>query len=397
LKYEAQKRGIKVTDEEVRERLKSYPFFLRDGRFDKYLYEDILRYSFRVGTHDFEEATRDDIMVNKLYEQITFPINVSDEETREQYKRENEKVQVNYALIPFDDFKNDSLFDEEEAQKYYQNNKNEFLLPAAINVDYVTFAVPEDADEQKKKDIAGQADAVYKELTQNPGLAEIAKTHNLTVESTGFFSREQPNLKIGWSFELLQRAFELEAGDFSEPMLTPQGYYILKLKEKRDAHIPEYEQAKDKVKEALITLKAKELARQKARELLSQTRQTLAGETHFQSAAESLGLTVTQTEPFTRGQYLPSIGISKDFQDLAFSLDPREPLADDVVETAKGYAIIHLDAYVPFDEKQFEVDKVAVTQQLTAKKKTEIFNEFLAALRLKANIQDYIAVPQENQ
>ena len=103
---------------------------------------------------------------------------------------------------------------------------------------------------------------------------------------------------------------------------SQNGIFFARVKDKKDTSIPDYAKAKNKVKEAYLEVQAKIVAGNKAKEYLSQIKENL-NKTNlpaFAKEVQSLGLTAEQTPEFNRGLYLPKIGISKEFQDEAFSL-----------------------------------------------------------------------------
>lgn len=81
----ARKLKIKASDQEVVKSVESYPFFMRQGRFDNGTYNDVLRYVFRTKARVFEEQTRQNIIISKLYNKITDGIAIDDKEVREGY------------------------------------------------------------------------------------------------------------------------------------------------------------------------------------------------------------------------------------------------------------------------------------------------------------------------
>lgn len=66
LLFEAKKRKITVTDKEVIDYLQHYPFFQRKGQFDNSLYSQMLEYVFRTPARQFEEQTRQNLVLAKL-------------------------------------------------------------------------------------------------------------------------------------------------------------------------------------------------------------------------------------------------------------------------------------------------------------------------------------------
>ncbi len=386
---EANRRHIKVSDKEVIETIKQYSFFQRDGQFDTLLYNDILRYSFRTEARDFEESVRDTLMFGKLLDQEASATTLTEDEVFAAYKKQNEKVQVSYCLISTDSFKNDVNYDESQAQQYYAEHKDEFRIPPSINVDFIRFDYKDNIEETEKAELKQKATSVYQALLINPDIQEIAKKDNLNLQTSGFFSVDQPNLSLGWPFELQTYVSQLETNRINEPFETSKGIFIVKVKEKKDSQIPDYAQVKDKVKEAFLKIKAKDIAKLKAQEYLKSLKEELNKSKieDFQAAAKQLGLEIYQTPGFNRGDYLPKVGIAKEFQEAAFSLTENNTISD-VVETENGYCILHLNSYIPVDKEVFAKEKEKFAQNLFMEKRNEIFSNFLSGLRLKANLVD---------
>ncbi|OGX42920.1 MAG: hypothetical protein A3G91_02650 [Omnitrophica WOR_2 bacterium RIFCSPLOWO2_12_FULL_50_9] len=409
LLYEAQKRRIHVRDPEVVETIEQYPFLQRNGQFDPLLYKDVLRSIFRLSARDFEEGIRDDLKMAELFQQETASLAVNEREIRDAFKKQNEKVQVSYVLVPAGPFKNEASFSEEKGQAYYAQNKAQFLIPPTINVDYITldFPKPEPKKEEEaaketeqenpqnppppddtKKPIREKANAIFQELLVDPDIQKAAQKYNVAVRSSGFFSQEQPSLALGWSYDFLNKIFNLQENEVGDPFETPQGIVIIKIKAKKESYVPEYEEAREKVKEAVLNQEAKEIARQKTQDHLSAL--TAAWEASslkdFPRTAKDLSLEIHQTPVFGRGEYLPVVGIAKDFQEAAFRLTEADPLGHDVVETEAGYCLLHLDSYLPADEKRYEKEKEALSRSLLEERRAQAFNDFLNRLRLKANI-----------
>ena len=428
---EAAKKKIKASDEKVVQAIEQYAFFQRGGHFDPLLYNDILRYAFRVSARDFEEGIRDNLKFITLFQQITAPIAVTDQEVIESFRRDNEKIQVSYILVTTEQFQKDVSFTDEEAQNYYAQNKNGFIVPPTMNVEYIglDFPPPEGqrspsgesltaepepekgesmADsttaaaetptvtEEMKKPVREKANAIFQDLLVNPDMQAAGGKHNVEVKSSGFFSMEQPDLALGWSYELLIKLFQMDKNAVNDPFETPRGMLIVKIKEKKDAYIPEYKDIAEKVGEALRKDKAKTIARAKTEEYLKLFQDAFAKTElkNFAQTVKGLGLEVQQTPVFGRGEYLPLVGISKEFQDAAFALTEQNNLSG-VVASETGYSVVHLDLRVPADEKQFEEKKQSLTEKLLNERRTQTFNDFLSDLRQKAKITSNL--PQKKQ
>lgn len=400
---EAKRRHIKITDEEVVKEIESYPFFQRNGQFDTLLYNDILRYVLKVKPNEFEESIRDNLKFKKLLDSQTKDVAITDEDVLAEYEQQNAKVKISYILVNPQPFINQAAFDEAKGREYFEANKTAFLKPPSISADFISFPLPQPKttaentepviDEAATAAVRQQAQETLDKISAaNGDMSKVAQEANLPVENTGYFSANEPNPALGWPFETLGKLFDANVGTIEGPVETAQSLYIIKLKEKRDGYVPTFEEARDQVREAMSKGAAKELAKAKAQEELKQIQSAIEANpsSEFSDVVKKIGLEMFQTPAFTRGQYLPKIGISKEFQDVAFALNTTNRLSD-VVDTAAGYAVLYLDENVPVDLEQFEKDKQALKDSILANKKSEAFSEYLTRLRLEAKLKDNIA------
>ena len=423
LLHEAKKRRIKVSNNEIIGDIRNDPSFQRNGQFDVLIYNAILR-NLRVRARDYEENVRDNLKIAELYKQATSSVTIAEEDVFEEYKKRNEKIQISYIFVSPKSFKEDVSVNAAQVEQYYEDNKFEFLRPPMIDVRYLTFAFPEEIEaekeetvedpetekdkdseteapveeeqdpstEEKKDLIREKADAVFQELLINPDMESVAAQNNLPVETTGFFSMEQPNLTAGWSYDFLNDLFQMEKDEIGEAFETPNGVSIVQIKEKRESYIPEFQEARDKSREAVIEKEAKKIAGQKAGEHLEAVIGGLDKSKlrDFPKAAKELKLEIHQTPIFNRGQYLPQIGISKEFQEAAFELTEENKVSA-VVETATGHCILHLDDYIPIETSEYEKAKDDLAQTLSDEKRNTFFGDFATQLRGKADLFSYIA------
>ncbi len=402
LSHEANKRKIKISDQEVVQTIEAYPFFQRDGQFDSLLYKDIIRYIFKIEARQFEENTRETLKLSKMIDEETAQIDLSEEEIYKAFETANEKVQVSYVFISPENFKNQAATTDEEEKNYYANNKDNFLLPASIKVDYVTFDYPSTPD-QKEEDLAkakepimSKAQEFYQAVATSTNLKDTAQKYNLSVQTTDYFDPEQPNPALNWPISTYREIIPLNVGQMSPPLDTGTGMTIIKITDKKESFIPEFDQVQTKVKEAVLISKAKKIAQGSAQELLTKIKNAM-GQTsfvEFPKLAKELGADIEQTPAFTRGQYLPKLGIEREFQETAFNLNDQNKLSN-VVETQNGWAILYLDSRIAADKAEFEKQKQTFADSLLSEKKMKFFSDYLTGLRLKANLVDHISKKKE--
>lgn len=399
LLHEARKRKIKISDEEVIKKIEDLGYFKENDQFQQHLYERIVRYVFRLTPRDFEESIRESLLLAKLFEQETAGAGLSPEEVRAEYKKKKEKVKVAYVVFNPADYTPEVTFNEMEALAYYEEHKGDFFVPPMINLQYLHLPFPEESEKGDFPAMTAQAEKMAGDVRNHLNLNEIAEKHSLKIEESGFFSFEQPNMNIGWSFELLSKALELKINQITEPIQTSKGYYVLKLVGKKESSIPDFQDIRPKVEEALRSAKAQGVAQKKAEELLSKIKAELSNNPagDFKGTAENLGLKVEQTAAFSHGEYLPTLGVAEEFQDAAFALNDKNKMSG-VVKIAKGYTFMALEEFTPINEEEFNKEKDAFTQNLLTQKKGEVFSAFIKDLRAKAHLVDNISkLKEDNQ
>ncbi|MFP4473102.1 MAG: SurA N-terminal domain-containing protein [Candidatus Omnitrophota bacterium] len=392
---EAQRRGLRVKDQEVIEAIKEISLFQRNESFDPVLYNMVLRRHFKIPTRSFEEGMRGTLKVQKLFDRETIGLSVSDKEVRDAYTRANAQVRVAYVLFPAEDYLADVPFDEIQAKNYFLEHKEDFRRPRAYKVNYLRFDYGPEADETAKDRQYEEALRAVAALRQSPDvmtLKEYAQQENLTLETSDFLSPDDIDLSKGWSFPVLQKIFQMEKGATSDILETADGYLVLEVADIRPAYHPAYPEVKDAVRDAWKKSAAMEISKRHAQEALQSISSSLSKQTAeaFSAAARDQGLTVRRTPDFTRGQYLQNIGQAPAFQQAAFELTNEEPLSE-VTPTPKGYTFMFLEEYLPIDEETFAQQKDEVRQQLLAEKKNTVFQEFIADLRQRAELEDKIS------
>ena len=396
LLHEAKRRKIKVTDSEIIERISKYPFFQKDGKFDNKIYQHLLDYVFKAPARKFEEETRKVIMLEKLFNQITKAVSVKENELFEDYKKENEKARVSFIYLSPDMFIQEITLDDEEIKDYFQKHKEEFRMPPTVNIQYFGLDYPKESKETDKSIVINKMKEIVSKMKRAGDFENISKAEELPIKETGHFAFKGPVPDIGWSYQFIQTAFNLGANQISEPIKTQKGCYILKLKEKKDSYIPDIKETKEKISNTLKQKKAKELAKTKAKEYLQtilEIYRTTPKELDLDELAQQWHAKAEQAPLFNRQSYIPNIGISKVFTDVAFALkDKEEPF--DVVTTERGTFIIRLEEYIPVDKDRFLKDKESFKTKILKNKKNEFFNNFFEDLKKEARLIDNVNLPE---
>jgi len=376
---EAKRRKIKVNDEEVRDFIQSLSLFKREGKFNFTLYQEIIKYILKTDPRQFEEETRENLMISKLYEEITKDVNLSEEEVLLAFRQENEMIAVEYLGISPKDLEKEIMVDEQKLYQYYQDNLQTFKKPASFNLQYIT----EDDSEKIKK--------LYHLLRRTKDFEGFLKKNGYKIEETGLFSLEEPIPGMDWSLSLSYLIEGLKVGDVVGPLKIKNKYYIIRLKQKRYPYTPVFQEIKDKLKEELTKQEAKKIAKENLDKVLSEIKSMQDNNLpiDFQDLAKKYNLQYGTTDLFKRASYLPNLGLSDKFFKV-FNEFKENALGKEIVEMEEALFIVRIKNYKPIDEEMYKKEKEEFKRNLTYKIKDLRFLEFLWELRKKAQIKEWL-------
>ena len=385
----AKKQKIAASNQEVIDEIASNPLFSKDGKFSQDTYGRIIRYFLGSQPREFEEQTRNNLIIRKLYIQATKDVTLTDAEVLEAYKKDNETLSIHYIQINSKNFLSDIKISEDELKDYYQKNSNQFKRPPTVKIEYIGIDYPPDSKEAQMIGISEQMNNIHSKIKKTNDLKSLAGDNVINKES-GFFASDEPLEGIE-SEEFHKYAFSLGAGQVSPVIKTLKGVYILKVIQKKDPYIPELTEARPKAEEALKLIKAKEEAKKKTEDYKNKINGYLRNDPaiNLKKAAELLGVELKTTPAFKRDQAIPDSDIDISVLNSAFKLKPGE--ISPILEDAKSSFIIEPDKFTGIDQEKFKQDKTTYSDSLLERKKQNTFNSLQSELITKANLKQYIS------
>ncbi len=270
---EVKKAGIKISDKEVIEALRSHPLFIRNGIFDDRFYAYILKNNIGLEPRAFEEIVRNNISLQKLSASFTKNIKLSDDDILSEYKKEFVKIKISYILLEPKDYLDKVSIDENALKDFYDKNKGELIvksnLKGAIPDRPATFEESK-ADIEKylkgieaRKMLKEKSGEIYKELLERTGnkgetFGNAASKLGLNVKDTGFFSRKDPIEALSDAPIIVEASYGLKDLELSKPLEIGKGYIIFEVVGKKavdeEAFAKEKEAYSKKVLEARSSL-----------------------------------------------------------------------------------------------------------------------------------------------
>jgi peptidyl-prolyl cis-trans isomerase D len=123
---EAEKLGIRATDDDVRQYLHTGPagqVIFPNGQFiGEDQYARLISDRFNISVKDFEDDVKRDIIVKRLQALITAGVTVGDQEVRDTYRKDNVKIKFDYAVISVDDLRKQINPSDADLEAFFKKN-----------------------------------------------------------------------------------------------------------------------------------------------------------------------------------------------------------------------------------------------------------------------------------
>jgi peptidyl-prolyl cis-trans isomerase D len=402
LVVEAERQGIKVTDEELRNQILEDPTLQANGQFigrDAYL--RLLKGS-GLTPQQYEEQLRRALLRDKLRTMVTDAVVVSSQEVAQEYRRRNEKADLEYLFVPRDKFEETVEVTDEDVAEYYEANSEEYRLPTQRQVRYFTltpqsfqasvqvtereieryynqniylYETPEQVAashilfktaDKDEEEVRRRAEDVLKQIRAGADFAEMARKYSEDTSaeqggSLGLFSRGD----MVPEFE--QAAFSLSVGEVSNLIRTPYGYHIIKVTEHRAPVVRPLDSVRDEIRNVLVQEKTNALLE----EAVVSAREFLQHMASLDALAQRYGsVELKETPFFGRTDPLPQLGNSSEAKQLAFELEIGE--VSPPVRVGAGYAFFEVTGENPPRVPDLEEIKDQVRTDLIQKKAMEL-------------------------
>ncbi|MBF0384484.1 MAG: peptidyl-prolyl cis-trans isomerase [Candidatus Omnitrophica bacterium] len=386
---EAKRRKITATKKDLIEYLAKNKAFYSGEKFNLELYKRLIRQALKTDIATFEKSVLASLTVEKVFKDATSGVGITDEELLEEYRAENDKIKLSYALIPLDKSIKEASASDSEISDYYQKNKSDFIVNNAVNFEYVELLYPPDAGVQKKVETKYKGKAILDDFKKSKDLKKSAEKYKFQAKETGFISLQDPGNNIDWPYEQLIGFFEMPEGEIKEPVETEKGYLIVLSKKKLSEYTPSLDEVKSKIREKIIARKALDSAFKTAQEYIEKIKTSFNGDkASFDSGLTALSLKVEESEPLSKKLAASMLGILPDAEKQLFVLNNENRLSPPL-KAVNGVIIAFLNEFTPFDPKKFSEEKQAFKEEFLAGKKEIAFKEFLDNLKKQAKMKTY--------
>ena len=170
----------------------------------------------------------------------------------------------------------------------------------------------------------------------------------------------------------------LEKNKISEPIITPEVSYILKVIEEKPKYIPELRKVQKIVKNALIESNNKTATLKKFEEL----KESLKGNKEFEKIVKKYGLSISNTPFFSKSESIPGIGNIEQIKENSFAMKTGEFGSAQVRERFYLYKLVEIEKSGAPNPEQIQ----QITDKIKTEKKRQAFQEWIDNLKTDAEI-----------
>jgi peptidyl-prolyl cis-trans isomerase D len=430
LLVEADKLGIRATDDDVRQYLQTgaaaqvlYPGgkYIGDEQ-----YTNLVATRFNETVTDFETDLKNQIALQRLQALITGGVTVSDKDVRDDYRKNNIKIKFDYAVITSDDLRKtinppDSELEaffkknaaryasavpeerkityfaftpndlpggvpqptQQEIKAYFDAHQSEYQTPEQARSRHILIKVDPGADAKTDAAAKAKAEDILKQLKAGANFADLAKKNSDdpgSKDSGGELPFAQRKTMVP---EFDNAIFTQKIGDI-QIVKSQFGYHIVQVEERKPAHVQD-------ISEVLPTIQAT-LIREKSAAAESNYAQQLTAEAiknGLDKTAAAHHLEVVTTPPVNHQGVISSLPDGSQIIGRAFEMKQGDPPQS--ASTGEGYAIFQVTGISPAHAPAFADWKSHVLDDYRDQQLPQLLNAKTEELAAKAKASGDLA------
>lgn len=220
---------------------------------------------------------------------------------------------------------------------------------------------------------------IHQAAQQDGNLSNAAAGHQLQTAETDFFSRENHVVvEIGDQPEFFNAAFSLRKDEVSEPIITPEVSYVIKVTEEKAAYTPELSEVQEKAKEALTESNDEATTLKKFKEL----KENLTRDKNLEKVVKGHDISVRNTPFFSKADSIPGIGNIGEIKEKAFAMMQGEFGSAKVRDRFYLYKLADIERAGAPDSDQIK----QITRKIKMEKSRQAFQEWVENLKAGAEI-----------
>jgi peptidyl-prolyl cis-trans isomerase D len=374
---EAERLGIRVTDQEITDILRNDPpaFLLQqfmgpNGQPDVDAYYAALDDPANDWSQ-VREVLRATLPLQKLNQRIASAAIVGEVELRQMFAEQSTRMVAEWIGVRFTDVTlEDETVTDEQANAWYQEHLDEYKQQARVAVRLVKVdKAPSEADEQDVLSILGEirGDIIAGRTTFEEAARTYSEDGSADVGGDlGYFDRNR------MVEPFTEAAFALAVGDLSEPVRTQFGYHVIECTDERLDD--KGERTEMRARHILLRLQAGQETVDRLREQ-AEALHTQARREGLETAAAAAGLEVVTTPPFQEGFNIP--GVNNSLPGSRFAFTSGVGALSPMLETEEAIYMVEVAEKLPAGHRTLEEVRSLVDSAVLRERRSAIASEQL--------------------
>ncbi|WP_435100419.1 SurA N-terminal domain-containing protein [Arhodomonas sp. AD133] len=353
----AEREGLRLTDEGLREYISQQAAFQVEGEFSAERYQTVLRQS-GLTPDRYEAQLRRQYAASQLPQAVSTSAVVTDEELARFVALQRQQRDVAILRVPRQAFGEAFTADEETLRDYYQSHKDRWRRPEQVKLAFIELSREQllaqadvDAEavreryeslkdtrftqggERRVRHILLEAPSDADEATVAAARDKLAEVRSRIVSdeldfaaAAEEFSQDPATADEGGSMGWVARgdlpealegpAFDLEAGEISEPVRSDFGWHLVMVADVRDQAVEPFEDVRDELRQELAGEEVENRFYELSNELAN-----LAYENpdSLQPAADALDQVISRTDWISRDGADSGVASEQAVLEAAFS------------------------------------------------------------------------------
>ena len=375
LRQEYRRRGITVTDDEILQaarfspppQLMQAPDLQTDGQFDPAKYQRFLQSPLAKQQgllFQLEQYYRTEIPKEKLFDQVVTDVYVSDEQLWQRFQDLHDSAQVTFVGFEPDRIPDSAVrVSDDEVRAYYDTHKKLFDRPGTGKVSILI--IPRTVNGADSAAVRARALALRARILGGEKFEDLAKAESADSASAvnGGALGKGPKGRFVPTFETAANA--LKPGEISQPVLTPFGYHLIRLDERKGDTLT--------LHHILLRIQQSDSAATRTdrrADSLSRIAASSDQPSKFDEAARELHIPILRSAVVEgnaltiNGQFIPSVG------PWAFQ-GARPGETSELFDSEDGYYLARLDSLTPGGVQSLDQVKNDIRSYLMRQKKLE--------------------------
>src|SRR5580698_5312620 len=428
LKHEADRMNLQVSDDDLRNELRTGVFaqyLFPQGNYigdDAYINFVSSAFGGQLSRADFESQVKSDMELNRLQALITGGVTVSDAAVREAYLKDGTKVKFDYAVVSSDDIRKGINPSDADLQAFFKSNAGRYAsaVPESRKIEYVAFdasnlpggkpqvsdadvlayynahkdqyevkeqvktrhiliAVPAGADAKTDAAAKAKAEDLLKQIKAGGNFADLA-SKNSDDPGSKTQGGELPMIPTaGLDPAYAKAAMALNPGQTSDVVRSQFGYHIIQTEQKDAAHAKPLAEVKAEIVPILEQQKAGAAEQTFAAALAADAKKN-----GIEKTAAAKGLHAVTTDYVAKDGVIPGLADGSTMLTQAFAVVKGADPAP--VSTGEGFAVFAVADVKPAHAPDFAEYKAHILEDYREQQVPQLMNALLNKLDDRAKV-----------